>query len=44
MRKKLFRVIALAFFSNAKVRAKKAWTVTTLASDHVPVVTEIELR
>jgi endonuclease/exonuclease/phosphatase family metal-dependent hydrolase len=31
-------------FGNTSVRARKAWTVATLASDHVPVVTEIELR
>jgi endonuclease/exonuclease/phosphatase family metal-dependent hydrolase len=26
------------------VRAKKAWVVNTVASDHVPVMAEIEIR
>jgi endonuclease/exonuclease/phosphatase family metal-dependent hydrolase len=29
---------------NESVRAKKAWVVNTLASDHIPVVAELELR
>jgi acetylornithine deacetylase/succinyl-diaminopimelate desuccinylase-like protein/endonuclease/exonuclease/phosphatase family metal-dependent hydrolase len=31
-------------FSGKGVRAKKAWVVETLASDHVPVVAELELQ
>lgn len=31
-------------FYRDHVRAKKAWTVETLASDHVPVVAELEIR
>jgi len=31
-------------FSGPGVRAKKAWVVETLASDHVPVVAELELQ
>ena len=27
-----------------RIRAKRAWTVATLASDHVPVVADLELR
>jgi endonuclease/exonuclease/phosphatase family metal-dependent hydrolase len=27
-----------------RVRAKKAWVVNTLASDHIPVVAELEIR
>lgn len=31
-------------FTSKGVRAKKAWVVETLASDHVPVVAEVELE
>jgi endonuclease/exonuclease/phosphatase family metal-dependent hydrolase len=31
-------------FYRAGVRAKKAWVVETLASDHVPVVAELEIK
>jgi endonuclease/exonuclease/phosphatase family metal-dependent hydrolase len=27
-----------------KVKSKKAWVVNTLASDHIPVVAELEIR
>ena len=30
-------------FYSKGVRAKKAWVVETLASDHIPVVAEVEL-
>jgi endonuclease/exonuclease/phosphatase family metal-dependent hydrolase len=32
------------FFRGDRVKAKKAWTVETLASDHVPVVAEISVQ
>jgi endonuclease/exonuclease/phosphatase family metal-dependent hydrolase len=27
-----------------RIRARKAWTVETLASDHLPVIVELEVR
>ena len=27
-----------------RIKAKKAWVVNTLASDHLPLVTDLELR
>jgi len=31
-------------FYRDRVRAKRAWVVETLASDHVPVVAELEIQ
>ena len=31
-------------FYGERLRAKKAWVVASLASDHVPVVAELELK
>ena len=31
-------------FLSKGVRAKKAWVVATLASDHIPVVADLEIR
>ena len=38
------RIDYIFYKSSTDVRAKKAWTVNTLASDHVPVVADLELR
>ncbi|HVF23939.1 MAG TPA: endonuclease/exonuclease/phosphatase family protein, partial [Pyrinomonadaceae bacterium] len=31
------------FYSSKAIRAKKAWVVESLASDHIPVVAELEI-
>ena len=38
------RIDHIFYRSANRVRAKKAWVVDTLASDHVPVVADIEIR
>jgi endonuclease/exonuclease/phosphatase family metal-dependent hydrolase len=38
------RIDYIMFRPNEKIRAQSAWTVNTLASDHLPVVAELELR
>lgn len=38
------RIDYIFFRSTDRVRTKRAWTVNTLASDHVPVVADLELR
>ena len=38
------RIDHIFYRKGTRVRAKKAWVVETLASDHVPVVAEIEIR
>lgn len=38
------RIDYIFYKLSTQVRAKKAWMVNTLASDHVPVVAELELR
>ena len=38
------RIDYIFYRRNSGVRAKKAWVVNTLASDHVPVMTELEIR
>jgi endonuclease/exonuclease/phosphatase family metal-dependent hydrolase len=40
----LKRIDHIFYRSGDGIRAKKAWTVTTLASDHLPVVAELEIR
>lgn len=42
--KPIKRIDYIFFQRNAGVRAKKSWVVGTLASDHIPVMTELELR
>ena len=37
------RIDHIFYRTGARVRAKKAWVVQTLASDHVPVVAELEV-
>ena len=38
------RIDYIFYRRNGGVRAKKAWVVNTLASDHLPVVAELEIR
>ena len=38
------RIDHIFYRTGDRVRAKKAWVVTTLASDHVPVVAELEIQ
>ncbi|HXD29593.1 MAG TPA: endonuclease/exonuclease/phosphatase family protein [Pyrinomonadaceae bacterium] len=38
------RIDFIMFRPKERIRAKKAWTVNTLASDHVPVMAELELN
>jgi len=38
------RIDYIFYRTSDPVRARKAWTVDTLASDHLPVVAELELR
>ena len=38
------RIDHIFYRTGARLRAKKAWVVQTLASDHVPVVAEIEIQ
>ena len=38
------RIDYIFYTANMGVRTRKAWTVTTLASDHVPVVADLEIR
>ncbi len=38
------RIDHIFYRTSKRARAKKAWVVETLASDHVPVVAEIEIR
>lgn len=42
--KPLKRIDHVFYRTGDRVRAKKAWVVDTLASDHVPVVAEIEIQ
>jgi endonuclease/exonuclease/phosphatase family metal-dependent hydrolase len=42
--KPLKRIDHIFYRTGDRVRAKKAWVVATLASDHVPVVAEIEIQ
>jgi endonuclease/exonuclease/phosphatase family metal-dependent hydrolase len=42
--KPLKRIDHIFYRSGDRVRAKKAWVVATLASDHIPVVAELEIR
>ena len=41
--KPLKRIDHIFYRTGDRVRAKKAWVVETLASDHIPVVTELEI-
>ena len=38
------RIDYIFYKANAGVRPKKAWTVNTLASDHIPVMADIEIQ
>ena len=38
------RIDHIFYRTDQRVRAKKAWVVETLASDHVPVVAELEIK
>jgi endonuclease/exonuclease/phosphatase family metal-dependent hydrolase len=38
------RIDHIFYRANDRIRAKKAWVVSTLASDHVPVVSELEIQ
>ena len=38
------RIDHIFYRTGERVRAKKAWTVATLASDHIPVVAELEIK
>ena len=38
------RIDYIFYRANSGVRARKAWTVNTLASDHIPVAAEFEIR
>jgi endonuclease/exonuclease/phosphatase family metal-dependent hydrolase len=38
------RIDYIFYRTNSGVRARKAWTVNTLASDHVPVVADLEIQ
>ena len=42
--KPLKRIDHIFYRTGGRLRAKKAWVVQTLASDHVPVVAELEVR
>ena len=42
--KPLKRIDHIFYKTNERVRAKKAWVVATLASDHIPVVAELEIQ
>jgi endonuclease/exonuclease/phosphatase family metal-dependent hydrolase len=42
--KPLKRIDHIFYRPDTGVRAKKAWVVAALASDHVPVVAELEIR
>ena len=42
--KPLKRIDHIFYRMGDRLRAKKAWVVATLASDHVPVVAELEIK